>query len=324
MVLDRAVAVKTELSADEIAEVARAFALGAVREWRGIPQGSINTHYELECEAGRFVLRLTEGRADAEVQFEEALLEFLAAAAYPVARPVAGPPGARVRGRPATLFHWVAGEEIRRDEVRPEHLLEIGRLLGRLHLVSEGFPRSQENRYSPEVILGWAQDLEQGGEGDDEVRAAAPLLRREAERAAALAPLPQGVVHADLFRDNVKWLGARVSAVLDWEMACTDAFVLDVAIALHAWCFGERFEPALVRALLDGYRARRKLSPEEREGFVPRLRFAAVRYALSRIRDFHLSPLPAERLVKKDWRRYLRRLQALPEIEPVIDAAMGG
>ena len=110
------------------------------------------------------------------------------------------------------------------------------------------------------------------------------------------------------------WIGDRVSAVLDWEMACTDPFAYDLGVALSAWCYGEGYDRARCSALLAGYRARRTAEPETLEALYPWTRFAALRFAVSRIHGYHLAGLGADRLIRKDWRRYRDRLATLVEM----------
>jgi homoserine kinase type II len=135
---------------------------------------------------------------------------------------------------------------------------------------------------------------------------------------------PRGVIHADLFMDNVKWLGERVGAFFDYEMACRDAYGLDVAVTLNAWCFEEGYRTELCPAFIRGYQDARPLSEVERESLFGHALFGAVRFTASRIRDYHLSPLPPERLVRKDFRTYLARTRALREMGPSGFRALTG
>ncbi len=136
--------------------------------------------------------------------------------------------------------------------------------------------------------------------------------------------VPRGLIHADLFMDNVKWLGDRVSAFFDFEMACRDAYTLDLAITLNAWCFPGAYESDLCRGLLRGYQEARPLNTGERVDLFHQCLFGAVRYTASRIRDFHLSPLPPDKLFKKDFRTYLARVRALTDMGPAGFKALLG
>ena len=148
------------------------------------------------------------------------------------------------------------------------------------------------------------------------------LDRAERERSHGLQP--NGIIHADLFMDNVKWLADRVGAFFDFEMACRDAYGLDVAITLNAWCFDGKYLPELCRAFIRGYQEARALLPVERESLFGHALFGSVRYTASRIRDFHLSPLPPEQLTRKDFRTYLARARALDAMGPAgLKALLG-
>jgi homoserine kinase type II len=118
-------------------------------------------------------------------------------------------------------------------------------------------------------------------------------------------------VHGDLFLDNVLWVGERIAALLDWEMSCVDAFAYDLAVMVNAWCYGDRFDPALARALLAGYRDHAALDLATADALHAYARYVALRYTASRIHAFHLAALPADRLAWKDWTRYRDRLAAL-------------
>jgi homoserine kinase type II len=225
-----------------------------------------------------------------------------------------GRPFAPVAGRQAMLFEHAAGEEVAAQGATPDRCRRVGEQLARLHDLSGGFTAERPNPYGPERVAAWVAALRPDGAGDPEIAAALPLLEEELRRAAALPGAPRGLVHGDLFADNVLWIGDRVSAVLDWEMACTDPFALDLGVALSAWCYADAYDPTRAAALLGGYRARRKVEPETLEALYPWARFGALRFAASRIHGYRLAPLGAERLVRKDWRRYRDRLSALVEM----------
>jgi homoserine kinase type II len=118
-------------------------------------------------------------------------------------------------------------------------------------------------------------------------------------------------VHGDLFIDNVLWIGDRVSYVLDWEMSCVDPFAYDLAVTVNAWAFTDGYDVPRARALVEGYRSKRKLEPDTVAALYPWARYAALRFTASRIHAFHLAELGADRLAWKDWRRYRDRLLAL-------------
>ena len=310
-------ALYTPLSPEELLSVVLRFGLPAPERVVPEPKGSVSTNYHFWAAGRRWFLRLNEGKSDADVDFEASVLRFLEAAAYPAARLLLAPDGAchvPVRGRQAMVFAFVAGEELAREAVRAEHVRKVGEELGRLRQVAPGFTGSRPNPYGPERVGPWIEGLEPDGGGDEAVRAALPMLHDEFERTAPLPQAPRGLVHGDLFVDNVLWSGGEVSAVLDWEMSSIDAFAYDLGVAVNAWCYTDRFQPRLCRALLEGYRSKAELDPETLEALYPFARYSALRYTASRIHAFRLAQLGEDRLVWKDWSRYRDRLRALREM----------
>jgi homoserine kinase type II len=162
-------------------------------------------------------------------------------------------------------------------------------------------------------VRDWLDELDAQAH-DPEIDRARPLLEDELARAPALPGAPRGLVHGDLFVDNVLWIGPRISAVLDWEMSCVDPFAYDLGVSLNAWCYTAAFQRDRAHALLEGYRARRRVEQETLAALYPYARFAALRFTASRIHAFHGTPLGADRLYWKDWRRYRGRLVELREM----------
>ncbi len=312
-------AVYTELSTEDLAELAARYGLGRVSAFRGLPEGSINTNYALQTERGRYFLRHTTVREDADLSFEAALLSHLHKEAFPAPtlhETTDGRPFVPFRGGRVSVFGWLSGEELTRSGLTGGHLQALGRELGKLHRVANSFTGHRENPYSQAVVRSWLEAL--STQADAEVQAALPELFRALEAASGYDGLvPRGVIHADLFMDNVKWLGDRVSAFFDFEMACVDAWVLDLGITLDAWCFdGGAYREDLCRALLSGYQEERPLLAAEPLALYAAARFGAVRFTASRIRDFHLSQVPSDRLFQKDFRTYLARVRALDALGP--------
>jgi homoserine kinase type II len=307
-------ALYTPLSDAQLADVLRRYGLPAPERTLPEPKGSVNTNYHLWSGGRRWFLRLNEGKTLEDVAFEAEVLRFLAREGFPAARLVLTEDGAAqipVAGRPAMLFAYAPGEELERTDVTPERCRRIGVEVGRLHALAPRFEASRPNPYARARVEEWVNELEPDGGGDPLVAPSLPMLRDELERSVTLPPTPQGLVHGDLFLDNVLWAGERVSALLDWEMSCVDALAYDLAVMVNAWCYGSRFEPALARALLAGYGEQAKLDPVTRDALYAYARYAALRYTASRIHAFHLAALPADRLAWKDWTRYRDRLAAL-------------
>jgi homoserine kinase type II len=304
------------LTEAELGEALAAFGLPPPDRVRPEPRGGENSNYHLWSGGRRLFLRVNEGKTDADVAFEVEVLRHLAEARYPAPQLVVaadGRPFARVAGRAALLFAYAAGEERGAADAGAAACRRVGEALARLHDVAAAFPGDRENPYGPTRVGEWLAALGVPGP-DPDVAAALPLLRDELARAGALPGAPRGLVHGDLFRDNVLWIGDRIGTVLDWEMACTETFAYDVGVALCAWAYVDGFDRERAQALVAGYRGKRRAEPETLDALYAWTRFAALRFTVSRIRGYHRAALGAERLVKKDWRRFRDRLVALREL----------
>jgi homoserine kinase type II len=307
-------ALYTVLSPEELAAAARAFGLPPPDRVKAEPKGSVNTNYHLWAGGHRYFLRLNEGKTDADVAFEAEVQRYLFEARFPVPHLFFagdGRPFVEVAGKQAMLFAYAPGEELTREEAAPERCRRVGEQLGRLHDLAAGFTAERRNPYAPGRVRGWLDELRRDGGDDRDVDLALPVLEEELALAERLPGAPRGLVHGDLFIDNVLWIGDRVSFVLDWEMSCVDPFAYDLGVAVNAWCYTDRYEPARALALLQGYRSRRRIDPETRDALYAWGRYAALRFTASRIHAFHRAALGADRLAWKDWRRYRDRLVAL-------------
>jgi homoserine kinase type II len=292
--------------------------VGRIQELRGIPEGSINTNHRVVTDGGAFFARLSI-HTSVDLAFEARLLDELrleGMSVLPPRRTAGGDAWVPLRGGALSLFEWAAGEHVGTDSVSERHLWELGRILGRLRRLGAGFGARRENPYGFATVRRWLDELvASGGRGEAEVAAALPLLQLGLDRADGLAATDCGVIHADLFRDNVLWLGDRVSALLDFEMACTAPAALDPAVAMLDWCWeGNTFSPARVRSLGEGYRNAAEPSTLAPAALAAALGFAACRFTLSRLRDFHFATLPPEALLRKDWREMRDRLRRALEL----------
>lgn len=311
-------AIHTELSASDLDAVCDAWGLGKLLSFRGLPEGSVNTLYAIETASGRQVVRLSEGRKKPEIEFETTLLRHLHAERFPAVEllpRVDGKAYGVVRERFACVFTWAAGYHLAPEDMTREQALELGRVLGRMHTVAESLPVSLPNRYSPAQIQEWIEDLARDSADDAAVAEVLPWLQRESRLLQTLPTAREGIIHADVFPDNIKWVGDRISSVLDFEMACHGPYVLDLASCLHSFCWdGDTFVTSSLRAILEGYVSQKALSASDRTAFFAWARFSALRFTVSRIRDFHLSTLEGDKLLKKDWRRFKARLDALQQM----------
>jgi homoserine kinase type II len=309
----------THLSLSDAQRLAEAHALPPVEAVVPVAAGTVNSNYFLQTSRGRFFVRLYEQQDVDGVAYEWSLLSHLGAQGVTIPARIAGPaPGAiRVDGRPVAVFAEVKGEDLCQARVDVQRVLRVGAALGSAHRAGLSFGTVREGRFRLEDV---ARLLDQGeSAGRPELREPITRLRQvhgEVARALAgpLAELPRGVIHGDLFRDNVLWQGDDIVALLDWESASHGVLAYDVAVTLLAWCCGDQLDFTLGRALVEGYRAERELSAPEWQGLWWTMRLGCLRFATTRIIDVYLKgTYPAG---YKDFRRFLQRLDVVEALSP--------
>lgn len=283
-------AVYTEVSDTEIAAFADRFDIGRVLSFKGIAEGVENTNYLLLTETTPYILTLYEKRvARSDLPFFLSLIEHLAARGVPCPTPIHGRDGKVLHelcGRSAAITTFLPGAWPRRIE--PGHCRELGGALARLHQAGRDFSGRRENALS---VAGWRPLFDACASRADEVAdGLADELAAELDRLERDWPdaLPAGVIHADMFPDNVFFEGAALSGLIDFYFACNDFFAYDLAICLNAWCFetDASFNITKARALLSAYRKERALSADELAALPLLARGAAVRFLLTRLYDW--------------------------------------
>jgi len=305
------VAVYTEVTDEELSAFIATYDIGTVLSFKGIAEGVENTNYFLHTSAGSYIVTLYEKRVrEADLPFFLGLMEHLARRGLTCPQPVRNRQGealGRLAGRPAAVINFLDGLSIRRPTAR--HCQAVGEALARFHLAGRDFPMQRPNALS---VSGWPPLFEAAERDADRV---APGLtertRRELQDVCASWPagLPMGVIHADLFTDNVFFIGDAVSGLIDFYFACTDAFAYDLAICLNAWCFEPdvSFNVTKGRAMIAGYQKVRRLTEAEVAALPVLCRGSALRFMLTRLVDWLNVPQGA--LVKpKDPLEYDRKL----------------
>ena len=305
-------AVYTEVSDEELAEFLGAYDLGDVTAFKGIAEGVENSNYLLQTTKGSYILTLYEKRVAAEdLPFFLGLMEHLAAAGIDCPTPLANGDGkalGRLCGRPAAVISFLDGLWPKR--IQPFHCREVGRALAQLHIAGSSFAGRRDNDLS---VDGWRPLLEKSRARAHEVQEClAASLETELEQLERNWPrdLPQGVIHADLFPDNVFFLGDRLSGIIDFYFACNDFFAYDLAICLNAWCFEQdgAFNVTKARYMLQAYRAVRPFSGDELDALPLLARGSAMRFLLTRLYDWLNHPEGAY-VEPKDPMEYWRKLQ---------------
>jgi homoserine kinase type II len=305
-------AVYTDVPDDELALFMSEYALGEVVSCKGIAEGVENSNYLLRTEAGIFILTLYEKRVDPrELPFFIALLEHLAQAGIACPTPVKARDGQALRrlcGRPAAIVGFLDGLWPRR--IQPYHCVGLGDALAQLHRAGASFPETRPNNLS---LAGWHRLFAGCRERADEVRMGLAVeIEEELAFLDAHWPrdLPAGIIHADLFPDNVFFRGERVSGLIDFYFACNDFLAYDLAICLNAWCFESdgSFNITKARLLSAAYRAVRPLSAAEFDALPVLARGSALRFLLTRLYDWLHHPSGAF-VQPKDPIEYLKKLR---------------
>jgi homoserine kinase type II len=305
-------AVYTDVSDEELQRFLAHYDIGTLLAYKGIAEGVENSNFLLHTTSGFFILTLYEKRVAAgDLPFFLNLIEHLATRGLTCPQPIrsrAGQALGRLVNRPAAIFTFLDGMWIRRPNVK--HCGAVGDALAKLHLAGADFGMTRRNALSLEgwhalynAACGRADTLQKGL--SQAIGSELALLEREWPR-----DLPQGIIHADLFPDNVFFLGERLSGLIDFYFACTDALAYDVAICLNAWCFesDHSYNITKGRALLRAYTRSRELTAREIAVLPILCRGAAMRFLLTRLVDWLEVP-PGALVRPKDPLEYYRKLR---------------
>ncbi len=305
-------AVYTEVSDEDLSGFVASYDIGDVLSFKGIAEGVENSNYLLRTTKGSFILTLYEKRVDErDLPFFLGLMEYLSGEGIPCPLPVSDRAGSRLRtlaDRPAALITFLDGMSVRRP--RNNHCAELGAGLARFHLASRGFSMERQNAL---LMTAWREILQScAGKMDRFESGLQEELDADLEQIGNHWPadLPRGVIHADLFPDNVFFLGGKLSGFIDFYFACTDFFAYDVAICLNAWCFETdgSFNITKAKALLRGYQSVRPLSAAEITALPTLARGASMRFLVTRLFDWLNTPEGAF-VRPKDPVEYIRKLR---------------
>jgi len=320
-------AVYTEVSDGELEAFVAQYDIGEVVSCKGIAEGVENSNYLLQTDRGNFILTLYEKRvARDELPFFLGLMDHLAARAFPCPTPIHGRDGKALRDlcrRPAAIVSFLTGMWPRR--ITPGHCRALGAAAASLHLAAEGFALARANDLS---LAGWRKLAAATEHNADEVTPG--LARTVADEIAYLSgawprDLPTGVIHADLFPDNVFFLHDALSGIIDFYFACNDFQAYEIAVCINAWCFEDdgSFNITKARGLIQGYAAVRPFSGAEIAALPLLARGAALRFLLTRLYDWLNHPEGA--FVKpKDPLEYLRKLRFHQRVKGPAEYGLDG
>lgn len=301
-------AVFTRVTEADISAWLNNYSLGTLHELQGIPAGIENTNYFVTTSNGRFVLTLFEKLTAQELPFYLNLMAHLARHGIPCPAPVADIHNqflGTLNGKPACIVSRLSGKSV--TQPTADNCAAVGAILGQMHNAGQSFTESMPN----------ARGSEWRTEAAEQVKAFLPTrdkLLLDVEVAFHLEhpldDLPRGVVHADLFRDNVLLDEGRVGGLIDFYFACTDCLLYDVAITVNDWCMSAdgTLDVARTQAFLRAYNTARPFTPEEVTHWPDALRVAALRFWISRLFDLHL-PREGEMVTPHDPDQFKRILQ---------------
>jgi len=316
-------AVYTDVAADELADYLSHYDIGELLSYKGIAEGVENSNFLLHTSGGSFILTLYEKRvAKGDLPFFLGLMTHLAEHGINCPLPVKNRNGealSALAGRPAAIITFLEGVWPRKPNVA--HCAGVGQALAKMHLAGADFSMSRANALS---VSGWRPLFEAASARADEVQhGLRDLIAAELtflESGVWPRDLPQGVIHADLFPDNVFFLGSELSGIIDFTFACNDQFAYDVAICLNALCFesDHSFNVTKARAFLNAYARERKLSDAEQDALPLLARGAAIRFLLTRLVDW-LNVPPGALVRPKDQLEYARKLRFHQSVGSVRD-----
>ena len=305
-------AVYTDIAEDDLKWFLTEYDAGTLLSYKGIAEGVENSNFLLHTSGNPLILTLYEKRVEkSDLPFFLGLMQHLAARGLSCPLPLPRRDGAllgSLSGRPAALISFLEGMWLRKPEAK--HCREVGRALAEMHVAGEGFELKRPNALS---IDGWRALWEKSEDRASEVEPGLQNeIRSDLNFLAAYWPksLPAGVIHADLFPDNVFFLGDELSGLIDFYFACNDLLAYDVSICLNAWCFEKDGAYNITKgtAMLEGYQSVRPLSDAEITALPVLSRGSALRFFLTRLYDWLAKPEGAM-VTKKDPLEYLRKLR---------------
>ena len=305
-------AVYTEVSDDELDRFVAEYDIGRVTSFKGIADGVENSNYLLQTDAGTFILTIYEKRVNPrDLPFFLGLMDHLAARDIPCPTPVHGRDGEALREvahKPAAIVSFLEG--VWPKGRTPQHCAKLGEAVARMHVAGSDFSIRRENDLR---VMAWRPLFESCRSRADEVTAGLEAeIAQELDHLEMEWPekLPDGVIHADLFPDNVFFLGNKLSGIIDFYFACNDWFAYELAICLNAWCFepDHQFNITKAKQLLSSYRKVRPFSDTELAALPLLARGATMRFLLTRLYDV-LNRVDGALVRPKDPIEYLLKLR---------------
>lgn len=283
-------AVYTEISDTEIVDYLKQYDIGELHSLKGIAEGVENSNYLLSTDTGMHILTLYEKRVNVEdLPFFLGLMEHLAKNGLECPQPVplkSGEQLSTLSGRPSAIITYLDGNSVKRPT--SNHCRQLGEALAQMHLAGEGFEIKRPNALT---VGDWRPLYEMSGKATDTVsNGLSKLIEDELDSLEQNWPkdLQEGIIHADLFPDNVFFLKDKLSGIIDFYFACNDVLAYDISICINAWCFeaDHSFNVTKAQAMLNGYNSVRPISMQEYDALPVLCRGSALRFLLTRLYDW--------------------------------------
>ena len=312
-------AVYTEVSLDEAQCLMQTLNVGELQSIKACTGGIENTNYFADTDQGQYVLTLFERLTFEQLPFYLHLMKHLAERGIPVPDPAPDKSGEilhALKGKPAAVVNKLRGN----SELQPTgaHCAQVGAMLARMHLAGQDFHLEQPNLRS----LSWWNSVFPAvaphvTPGQRDLLLSELAYQNHMAESSNYKALPRGVVHADLFRDNVMFEDGELTGFFDFYFAGNDTFLFDISVCLNDWCIdlaSGQHDAARAHTFLSAYQSVRPLIEKERALLPGMLRAGALRFWISRLWDFYL-PRQASVLKAHDpthFERVLRHTRTYP------------
>lgn len=306
-------AVYTKISQNDLEILLSGYSIGSLKSFTAITAGIQNSNYFIDTDKARYVLTIYESSVNAaDIPFFLNLTEHFAKNGIPCPMPIRNNGGnniSTIHGKPCAIVSFIKGSELK--EFSEKNLEELGSNVARMHIAGTNFPLKRANEIG---IAGWRKKFEAVKDRADEI---SPGLKEELQEAREFVNLrwpenlPSGVIHGDIFPDNVLFAeDGTIAGIIDFYFACNDMFMYDLAICINAWCFDNNrdFNAEKAKILLSAYNKIRPISDEEIEALPVLAMGASIRFLLTRMYDF-LNRVEGAVVNTKDPLEYLHKLR---------------